>query len=78
MNLLACYPTFTDLTKTPFRTLQFLLLNPPRFTTSIRKLKRFNHESENYDRKTWLLKNSDEIRNIYQLPELEREFFHSP
>ncbi|HLM01382.1 MAG TPA: MBL fold metallo-hydrolase, partial [Pyrinomonadaceae bacterium] len=47
MNLLACYPTFSDLKKAPFRTLQFLLLNPPRFTTSIRKLKKFNLESEN-------------------------------
>ncbi len=74
MNLLACYPTFTDLTKTPFRTLQFLLLNPPRFTTSIRKLKKFNLESENYDRKTWLLKNADEIRKRYNLPKLTKEF----
>ena len=74
MNLLACYPTASDLKKTPFRTLQFLLLNPPKFTTSIRKLKRFNAESENYDRKTWLLKNAREIRQHYNLPELENEF----
>ncbi|MFM9903222.1 MAG: MBL fold metallo-hydrolase [Pyrinomonadaceae bacterium] len=75
MNLLACYPTPSDLRKTPFRTLQFLLLNPPRFTTSIRKLKKFNIESENYDRKTWLLKKPEEIRRIYGLPTLESEFF---
>lgn len=74
MNLLALYPTMKDLRKTPFRTMQFLLLNPPRFTTSIRKLKKFNHESENYDRKTWLLKPADEIRRKYDLPELETEF----
>ena len=74
MNLLACYPTFKDLKKTPFRTMQFLLLNPPRFTTSIRKLKKFNQESENYDRKTWLLKDADEIRRKYDLPDLEKEF----
>ena len=74
MNLLACYPTFSDLKKTPFRTLQFLLLNPPRFTTSIRKLKKFNLESENYDRKTWLLKDAREIRRRYSLPELEPQF----
>jgi Beta-lactamase superfamily domain len=74
MNLLACYPTMSDLKKTPFRTLQFLLLNPPRFTTSIRKLKKFNHESENYDRKTWLLKEPSEIRRRYNLPELGQEF----
>ncbi len=74
MNLLACYPTFADLKKRPFRILQFLLLNPPRFTTSIRKLKKFSHESENYDRKTWLLKESKEIRKRYDLPELEAEF----
>ncbi len=74
MNLLACYPTFTDLKKTPFRTLQFLLLNPPRFTTSIRKLKKFNHESENYDRKTWLLKDAGTIRRSYDLPDLENNF----
>ena len=74
MNLLACYPTVSDLKKSPIRTLQFLLLNPPKFTTSIRKLKKFNLESENYDRKTWLLKNSNEIRQIYDLPELDPQF----
>lgn len=74
MNLLARYPTMKDLKKTPFRTMQFLLLNPPRFTTSIRKLKKFNHESENYDRKTWLLKDAGDIRRKYDLPELESEF----
>ena len=75
MNLLACCPTPSDLKKTPFRTLQFLLLNPPRFTTSIRKLKKFHNESENYDRKTWLLKDADEIRGIYGLPKLQAGFF---
>ena len=74
MNLLACYPTFTDWKKAPFRTLQFLLLSPPKFTTSIRKLKSFNLESENYDRKTWLLKNGKEIRERYDLPDLEQQF----
>lgn len=74
MNLLACYPTIADLKKTPFRTLQFLLLNPPRFTRSIRKLKQFNHQSENYDRKTWLLKDVGHIRKTYGLPELDDEF----
>ncbi len=73
MNLLACYPTVSDLTKTPFRTLQFLLLSPPRFTTSIRKLKKFNHESENYDRKTWLLNTATEIRKRYKLPNFQLE-----
>lgn len=74
MNLLACYPTMKDLKKSPLRTMKFLLLNPPRFTTSIRKLKQFNQESENYDRKTWLLKDADEIRKRYDLPSLEKEF----
>lgn len=74
MNLLACYPTIKDLRKTPLRTMQFLLFNPPRFTTSIRKLKKFNQESENYDRKTWLLKEAAEIRRKYQLPDLDAEF----
>lgn len=74
MNLLACYPTFADWKKAPFRTLQFLLLGPPKFTTSIRKLKTFNLESENYDRKTWLLKDGKEIRERYNLPELEPQF----
>ncbi len=74
MNLLACYPTLSDLKKMPFRTLKFLLLNPPKFTTSIRKLKKFNLESENYDRKTWLLKDADEIRQRYKLPKLDQEF----
>ncbi len=77
MNLLACYPTSADLMKTPFRTFQFLLLNPPRFTTSIRKLKKFNLESENYDRKTWLLKKPAEIRRAYNLPNPGGEFFQS-
>lgn len=74
MNLLACYPTIKDLKKTPLRTMKFLLLNPPRFTTSIRKLKKFNQESENYDRKTWLLKPADKIRRRYDLPEPSSEF----
>lgn len=74
MNLLACYPTIKDLKKTPLRTMKFLLLNPPRFTTSIRRLKKFNQESENYDRKIWLLKPADEIRRRYDLPELSEEF----
>jgi ribosomal protein L15 len=75
MNLLACYPTANDLKKTPIRTLKFLLLNPPRYTTSIRKLRKFSHESEIYYRKTWLLKNADDIRKIYEMPKLEREYF---
>ena len=74
MNLLACYPTHWDVNKTPLRTLKFLLLNPPRFTTAIRKLKKFTLESDNYDRKTWLLKDAKEIRRRYKLPELEAEF----
>lgn len=74
MNLLACYPTHWDVNKTPLRTLKFLLLNPPRFTTSFRKLKRFTLESENYDRKTWLLEDAREIRKRYNLPELEAAF----
>ncbi len=74
MNLLACYPTFSDWKKAPFRTFQFLLLGPPKFTTSIRKLKAFNLESENYDRKTWLLKDGKEIRERYNLPDLDPQF----
>ncbi len=74
MSLLACYPTMSDLKKTPFRTLQFLLLNPPKFTRSIRKLKKFHHESENYDRKTWLLNDVSEIRRRFGLPEMDKEF----
>lgn len=74
MNLLACYPTIADLKKAPLRTLQFLLINPPRFTRFIRKLKKFNLQSENYDRKTWLVKDVGEIRKNYGLPELSSEF----
>lgn len=74
MSLLACYPTMSDLKKTPLRTMKFLLLNPPRFTTSIRKLKEYNAESENYDRKTWLLNDAETIRKKYGLPELDKEF----
>lgn len=74
MNLIARYPTHWDINKTPLRTLKFLLLNPPRFTTSIRRLKRFTLESENYDRKTWLLKSASEIRRCYNLPEIGEMF----
>lgn len=74
MNLLACYPTVSEWKNAPLRTLQFLLLGPPKFTTSIRKLKKFNLESENYDRKVWLLYNGCEIRKRYHLPELEPGF----
>lgn len=74
MNLLARYPTHWDINRTPIRTLKFLLMNPPRFTTSIRKLKKFTLESDNYDRKTWLLNDAGEIRRRYRLPELEKNF----
>ncbi|MGD9561885.1 MAG: MBL fold metallo-hydrolase [Pyrinomonadaceae bacterium] len=74
ISLLARYPTVSDLKKKPIRILSFLLLNPPRFTRSIRKLKRFHDESDNYDCKTWLLKDIKDIRNTYGLPELDPEF----
>jgi hypothetical protein len=75
MNLLACYPTaFGDLKKSPLRAIKFLLVNPPKYTRSIRKLKDYNNESENYDRQVWLRKSADEIRKSYDLPELEKEF----
>lgn len=77
MNLLACYPTVSEWKNAPLRTLQFLLLGPPKFTTSIRRLKRFNLESENYDRKTWLLNDHREIRKRYKLPELEPQYIPS-
>jgi len=51
-----------------------MLLNPPKYTSSIRKLKDYNNESENYDRQVWLRKNAGEIRKIYDLPELGTEF----
>ncbi|MBK9156058.1 MAG: MBL fold metallo-hydrolase [Chloracidobacterium sp.] len=76
MNLLACYPTISDLKKAPLRTLQFLLINPPRFTRYIRKLKKFNLQSENYNRKTWLVNDVGEIRKNYGLPDLAPEFRH--
>lgn len=74
MNLLACYPTVSEWKNAPLRTLQFLLLGPPKFTTSIRKLKKFNLESENYDRKVWLLNDGREIRKRYCLPDLDLHF----
>lgn len=75
MNLLACYPTaLGDLKKSPLRAIKFLLANPPKYTRSIRKLKDYNNESENYDRQVWLRKNAGEIRKSYNLPELEKEF----
>ncbi len=75
MNLLACYPTaLGDLKKSPLRAIKFMLLNPPKYTRSIRKLKDYNNESENYDRQVWLRKNADEIRKSYDLPKLEKEF----
>lgn len=75
MNLLACYPTISDLKKTPLRTMKFLLLNPPKYTRYIRKLRKFSHESDVYDRKTWLLESPDKIRKKYSLPKLDRSFF---
>lgn len=75
MNLLACYPTaLGTLKKAPFRTFEFMVTNPPRYTKSIKKLKKHNFGSENYDRKVWLLKTPEEIRAIYNLPELDQEF----
>lgn len=74
MNLLACYPTISEWKSAPLRSLAFLLLGPPRYTTSLRKLKRFCLESENYDRKTWLLNDAGEIRRRYHLPELDAPF----
>lgn len=75
MNLLACYPTaFGDLKKSPLRAIKFLLVNPPKYTRSIRKLKGYNNESENYDRQLWLRKSADEIRKNYNLPQLDEEF----
>lgn len=75
MNLLAQYPTPADLAKTPFRTLTFLLLNPPKFTRRIRRLRKFSHEGEIYDRETWMLNTPERIREIYGLPDLPSTFF---
>lgn len=75
MDLLACYPTIKGtLKKAPLRSLEFMLSNPLKYSRSVKKLKQFNIESENYDRKVWLLKNADEIRRIYSLPDLDAEF----
>lgn len=75
MNLLARYPTPTDLAKTPFRTLTFLLLNPPKFTRKIRRLRKYSHEGEIYDRETWMLRTPEQIREVYGLPKLSDRFF---
>ncbi|MBC7911572.1 MAG: MBL fold metallo-hydrolase [Pyrinomonadaceae bacterium] len=75
MQLLACYPTIKGtLKKAPLRSLKFMVGNSPKYTRSVKKLKQLNVESENYDRKLWLLKDPDEIRKIYELPELDAEF----
>lgn len=75
MNLLACYPTaLGTLKKAPLRTFEFMVTNPPRYTKSIKKLKKHNFGSENYDRKVWLLKTPAEIRALYGLPHLAQEF----
>lgn len=78
ISLLACYPTVADLKKRPVRFLSFLLLNPPRFTRSIRKLKKFHDQSDNYDCKTWLLKEIADIRSAYGLPQIDAEFVPTP
>lgn len=75
MSLLACYPTIKGtLKKAPLRSLGFMLSNPLKYSRSVKKLKQFNLESDNYDRKVWLLKSPEEIRKIYDLPELDAEF----
>lgn len=79
MNLLACYPIAKDtLKKFPLRALEFMISNPLKYTRSLKQLKKYNSESENYDREVWLLKSADEIRQIYNLPNLEMEFLPSP
>jgi hypothetical protein len=78
INLLACYPIAMDmLKKFPLRALEFMISNPLKYTRSLKQLKKYNSESENYDREVWLLKSADEIRQIYNLPNLEAEFLPS-
>ena len=60
--------------KAPLRSLKFMVGNSPKYTRSVKKLKQLNVESENYDRKLWLLKDAEDIRKIYELPELDAEF----
>jgi hypothetical protein len=76
MKLLSRYPTVRSTLKcAPKRTIKFAVGNSPRYFRSIRELKRFNLESKNYSRATWLLKNADDIRKLYDLPELDADFF---
>ena len=76
MKLLSCYPTArSTFMKAPMRSIEFMLGNTPKYIRSLRKLKRLNLESENYDRKVWLLKSADDIRKTYNLPDLDADYF---
>jgi hypothetical protein len=54
----------------PLRALEFFISNPLKYTRSLKVLKQYNAESENYDRAVWLTKSAAEIRARYDLPEL--------
>ncbi len=76
MKLLSCYPTIKGtLKQSPTRSLKFMVGNSPKYIRSLRRLKRLNIGSENYDRRVWLLKSPSEIRKMYNLPELDAEYF---
>lgn len=75
LNLLSSYPVAMDaLKKFPLRALEFFISNPLKYTRSLKVLKQYNAESENYDREVWLLKSADEIRMMYDLPDLDASF----
>jgi hypothetical protein len=76
MKLLSCYPTVrSTLKKAPIRSIKFMVGNSPAYIRSLRRLKRLNVESDNYDRRLWLLKTASEVRRLYNLPDLDAQYF---
>jgi hypothetical protein len=81
VQLLTRYPTPGSYMKShPLRTAAFalrnfkgLVRNPLIRAWALGRLKRSGREVENYDRSIWLLRDSNDIRRLYNLPELEAE-----
>ena len=69
LSLLSRRPTPKDtLPKVPSRSLEFFFGSRAKYVGSLKALRKLNQESDNYDRKIWLLKNADDIRQMYNLP----------
>jgi hypothetical protein len=82
VQLLTSYPTPVSYMKSHplraakyvVRNLNHMIRNPLLRNWVLRRLKLSGKEVENYDRNIWLLRSGQEIRQMYNLPELDREF----